>query len=168
MKKLMLTACSILIMFSSCQTESCSYSKKRFTKKFSSLVERASESERKLSDERWDREDEQFEQLVMSCYPKFENEMDLSEKTAFWQGTISYLFSRYGSALVAEISDPNVQNEIIKTVKEGAIAVLGSIEAIITYIKEELIDNGAWKDFRKEAQDGIDKIIESIEEELEN
>ena len=166
MKKLMLTFCASLILFSSCETEPCSYSKERFTKKFSLLVERASESDRKISDERWEKEDEQFGQFVMDCYPKFEEEMSLSEKTEFWQGTLSYLFARYGSALVAEISDPNTQNEIIKTVKEGAIAVLGSFEELLIYIKEELIENGGLKDLLKEAQDGINNLIEAIEEDM--
>lgn len=166
MKKLMLTTCAILIMFSSCDTESCSYSKRRFSKKFSQLVERASESDHKFSDERWEREDEQFEQFVASCYPKFEEEMSLSEKTEFWQGTLSYLLSRYGSSLIAEISNPNTQNKIIQTVKEGAIAILGGIEEIIIYIKEELIENGGLKDLFKEAQDGIKNLIKSIEDDL--
>ena len=163
----MLTTCAILILFSSCNTEdSCSYSKSRFTKKFTSLVDKAGESERKFSDERWEREDEQFEQFVMSCYPKFEEEMSMSEKTEFWQGTLSYLWSRYGTALIAEISDPNTQNEIIKTVKEGAIAVLGSFEELIIYIKEELIESGGFKDLLKEVQDGVKDLIKSIEDDM--
>ena len=162
----MLTACTMLILFSSCNNDSCSYSKKRFSKKFSSLVERASESDRKFSDERWDREDKQFEQFVTSCYPKFEEDMSISDKTEFWKGTLSYLLSRYGTALIAEISDPNTQNEIIHIVKEGAIAVLGGIEEIIIYIQEELIENGGFKDLFKEAQDGIKDLIKSIEEDL--
>lgn len=162
----MLTFCASLILFSSCETEPCSYSKERFTKKFSVLVEQASESDRKISDERWEREDEQFSTFVMDCYPKFEEEMTFSEKTDFWQGTLSYLFARYGSALIAEISDPNTQNEIIKTVKEGAIAILGSLEELIIYIKEELIENGGLKDLFRDVQEGIKDVIDAIEEDM--
>jgi hypothetical protein len=166
MKKLMLTACAILILFSSCDTNSCSSSKERFTKKFSSLIEDASESDLKFSDDRWERQDQKFEQFVTNSYPEVDVEMSFSEKTEFWQGTLSYLVSRYGGSLITELSDPNAQNEIIQIVKEGAIAVLGGLEEIIIYIKEELLENGGLKDLFKEAQDGIKDLIESIEEDM--
>jgi hypothetical protein len=140
MKKLILTTLVMLMLFSSCETVPCGYSKARFTQQFTQLVEKAGESDLKFSDEGWEKEDKKFEEFVMNCYAKFEQEMTFDEKLEFWQGSLSYLFSRYGAALILELGDPDTQNQIIKAVQEGAIAILGSIEEIILYIKEKILE----------------------------
>lgn len=140
MKPYLLTLATILILTSSCgETGSCNYfSKDRFISSYEKLVNKAKEADRKVSDKAWERDDRKFETMATNCYPKFSEEMSYEEKASFWINGAKYLYHRYGRSLITELSDPDTQEEIIRVVKEGALEVFGTLEALIKAIMKEI------------------------------
>jgi len=139
MKPYILTLVAVVLLASSCETGSCNYfSKDRFLASYEKLVVKAKESERKVSDKAWERDDRKFETMATNCYPKFSEDMSYEEKATFWIDGAKYLYHRYGRSLITELSDPDTQEEIIRVVKEGAMEVFGTIQALIEAILKEI------------------------------
>lgn len=164
MKRVLLTLAVSLVVLAGCQNGDCGYSKSRFLKKYDALVGKVSKADRKISDSAWERDDKVFEQLAMDCYGQYETEMSLSEKRDFWMNALSYLYYRYGIALIRELADPETQKEIIRFVRENAMAVLDGTEEMIEIIKKEFSNNSDWNKLFEDIQHKTDKIMEAIEE----
>lgn len=141
MKPVLFTVFTFVLLFTSCQTEPCGYSKTRFIKSLDKLVEKVSEADRKISDKAWKKDDEKFQQLVVDCYETHRDDMSMGESRDFWIDAIRYLVNRYGWSIIAELQDPNTQNEIIGVVRKNAMDAMDGIDDIIQVIEDEFLNN---------------------------
>jgi hypothetical protein len=164
MKPFILTILALSIFVTSCGNMTCAYSKDSFLGNFDKLITKAKESDRKISDNAWERDDKIFEQMVTGCYDKYQSDMSLGEKRDFWIGGIQYLIHRYGWGLLEEIRDPNTQDEMIKVVRENAMKVLNGVEEIIDVVQHELKNNSKLKNLIDELGNELNNIFDKLTE----
>lgn len=164
MKPFILTILALGIFATSCNNMACAYSKKSFLGNFDTLVTKAKESDRKISDNAWERDDKIFEQMVTDCYDKYQSDMTLGEKRDFWIGGIQYLIHRYGWGLLKELRDPNTQDEIIRVVKENAMEVLNGLEEMIDVVKHEFDNNSKLRNLMDELGNELNNFFNKLNE----
>ncbi|MGB0862878.1 MAG: hypothetical protein ACPG19_02480 [Saprospiraceae bacterium] len=164
MKPFILTILALSIFVTSCENMACGYSKDSFLSNFDKLVTKAKESDRKISDNAWERDDKIFEQMVISCYEQYETELSLGEKRDFWVGSIQYLIHRYGWGLLEELRDSDTQNEIISIVRENAMETLNGIDEIVDIVKDELKNNSKLRNLMDELGNELNNIFNKLKE----
>lgn len=66
-----------------------------------------------IGDERWQRFDDRFTNLVDVCYEKYEPELTPQEKRRFWVGVLRYYYKRFGKAGLRELKKKSQEVESI-------------------------------------------------------
>ena len=69
------------------------------------------------------------------------DDMSMGESRDFWIDAIRYLVNRYGWSIIAELQDPNTQNEVIGVVRKNAMDAMDGIDDIIQVIEDEFLNN---------------------------
>jgi len=104
----------------------------------------------------WQDIDKEFEGFVETCYPKYKDDMSISEKVTFWKQTLSYGIYRGSSDGTYQLDlDIDYESEINELSSQGR-------KEIEAFIREEL------KPELGKTIDGVVKEVEKLGDELKN
>ena len=96
-----------------CSPDDCGWTKSGFLDRFDDLMADIDKVDYGVGDERWQRFDERFTNLVDVCYEKYEPELTPKEKRHFWAGMARYYYKRFGKAGLRELKRQSREIESI-------------------------------------------------------
>lgn len=125
-------------------------SKDAFIENYAKFTTDLREHAEKLDDQDWKAIDAEFKMYVDECYPKYKEQLSISEKLNFWKGTLSYVVNKNGhdGNLNIELNDVNIN--LTEEFKDLSIESKKELEK---FIKDE---------FGKDLEDAIDQIVDEI------
>ena len=156
MRKLYLLIYFSLIIISGCSFDSSCLSKEAMVTNYDKFINDVEAYHEKLDPSDWQDIDKEFRGFVESCYPKYKDDMSVSEKVTLWKQTLSYGVYR-GSSEGTYKLDLGIDYEA--EIKELSSQGKKEIEA---FIREEL------KPDVNKTIDGVVKEVEKLGDELKN
>lgn len=124
----------ISILSVQCTYQTHCSTKVSFIKSYDKFIQDVKINHNKLVESDWINIDEEFEMYVDKCYPKFKNDLTLSEKVDFWKNTMSYGYYKGTKDGDFDLNfkdmDINISNELDDISIEGK-------EELEKFIKEE-------------------------------
>ncbi len=111
----------------------CGRSKEAYLKKVDALVEQAGKLELPLDDEAWKKYDEQFDELVNTCYETWEEELTVKEKQHLLAQIATYGYRRAGGGKFKEWV-----RQGLKEAAEGFEALQEELQPLIEEIKSDV------------------------------
>ena len=138
----MMIACLGLLL-SACSSP-CGKNKDEFVKNYKEFIASVQAKKLSVNAPEWKEPDSQLRKFVKECYPKFEAQLDITEKARFWINATYYIYARYGKSAFTDISKAP---ELVKTVKEQFKTVKEQLDKLgenVEGISNDL--QGAWGD----------------------
>lgn len=129
----MMIACLGLLL-SACSSP-CGKNKDEFVKNYKEFIASVQAKKLSVNAPEWKEPDSQLRKFVKECYPKFEAQLDITEKAGFWINATYYIYARYGKSAFTDISKAP---ELVKTVKEQLDKLGENVEGILNDLQ------GAW------------------------
>ena len=145
---LLIILCSM--NFLSCDSIVHCGSKDAFIKNYSKFTTDLREHAEKLEAQDWKAIDDEFKMYVDECYPKYKEQLSLSEKLSFWKGTLSYAVHKNGNDGNINIQLNDVKIDLADEFKDLSIESKKELEK---FIKDE---------FGRDLEDAIDRIVDEI------
>ena len=131
----------MLIGLISCQSENCA-TKKQFLDSFDTFITEAEKNSENGTDvERLEYED-QFKEIINTCYKKHRDNLSLDERQEVWKKTVVYYFNRGGEiSMDLKIGSENDEdfNDFIQTELEQVMEESG--DAFNEFMKEVVEKN---------------------------
>lgn len=149
----------IVSFLTNCEMATHCQNKDRFIHNFEKFAKDIREHSKELEEKDWVAVDKEFELYVDQCYPKFKDELSLSEKISFWKSTLAYTSYRSAASGDIHLKINDLKIDLSGEMNELSIESKQELEK---YIKEEL---------RPELEDAIDEVVDAIKEvgdELKN
>ncbi len=109
MRKILLLAISVSILFAGCTFNECS-SKKMFLKSFDNFIEDIKENHSDFTKEDWKVRDEKFKKLSEECFKKFEAKLTEEERKEYFKNAVGYTFYRLKFEIPIDLGDINVDD----------------------------------------------------------
>ncbi len=156
MKKILLLATSVLILFTGCSFDECS-SKKMFLKSFDKFVENVKDDYSDFTKEDWEIKDEKFKKFSEECYKKFESKLTGEEREQFFKNTLEYTLYRVKFEIPINLSDLNI-NEISKSLN-----LIGDKAQDFSEFLEKLEKDEDFKKSLKNFQKGLESLGKGME-----
>ena len=139
---------SLCMLLCACSFDSSFLSKETMITNYDKFIKDVNKHHEKLDSEDWQDIDKEFKGFVESCYPKFKDDMSVSEKINFWKQTLSYGVYRGSSAGTYQLDvDIDYESEINELSKQG---------------REEIEDF-----LRKELQPELERTIDDVVKEVD-
>lgn len=110
-----------LTAFTACDLYNiCGSTKEEFLTNYSTFIEEIGEQKLEHDAAEWEKSDRKFKEMVNGCYKKYEAEMTAAEEVEFWTNALAYYYYRYGTNMVAVLSDgsDDLSVTVSKKVKE--------------------------------------------------
>lgn len=147
---------SFFAFLSACNIDTNCMSKEAMITNFDKFIKDVEQHHEKLEQSDWAHIDEELKAYIETCYPKFKEDMNVSEKVTFWKQTLSYGVYRGSASGSYQLDiDIDYETELNELTAQGR-------QEIEAFIREEL------KPDLDKTIDGVVKEVEKLGDELKN
>lgn len=147
----------------SCQVIQCGPDKDSFLSKYDKFIDKVDRLDMDVSDEKWNKYDEEFKVYIEDCYDHFEQDLTNKERRRFWMKTLKYYATRYGEGMLNELSRKDGISEKIEKNIEDALEVTGrDLEDFVNKNMAEIED--LVRDIGDDIEDWAAKLKEILQE----
>lgn len=153
----------ITMIVSSCQVIQCGADKKSFLSKYNSFIEKVDRQDMDVSDEKWEKYDQEFKTYIEDCYDHFEEDLTTRERRQFWMKTLKYYATRYGEGMLNELSKKDgISDKVEKNIEEVLDATGRDLEDFVNKNMDQIED--LVEDIGKDIEDWAAKLKEILQE----
>ena len=121
----------VILFINSCSQDTCGTSKEYLLTNLETIVNKVSKDSLAIDAPQWKNYDNQFTNMMIDCYPLYEESMTSCEKGLVISKCIHYYYYRYGNNLIETLAK-NKENILAKIKEDPEIF----IEGISQYIAE--------------------------------
>ena len=116
-----------------------------------------------VSDEKWEKYDQEFKTYIEDCYDHFEEDLSTKERRQFWMKTLKYYATRYGEGMLNELSKKDgISDKVEKNIEEVLDATGRDLEDFVNKNMDQIED--LVKDIGKDIEDWAAKLKEILQE----
>ncbi len=156
MRKILLFATSVLILFTGCSFDECS-SKKMFLKSFDKFVENVKDDHSDFTKEDWEIKDEEFKKLSEECYKKFESKLTDEERQQYFNNALQYTVHRLKFEIPIDLSKLDIDNI------SQSLNLLGDKAQDFSKFLEKLENDEDFKKSLKNFEKGLENLGKGME-----
>lgn len=124
-----------IILLQSCTGIQCGMTKDHFIAQYERFIQEVEEQNLTVTDSKWKIYDQNFENYLLECYPRYKEELSFSQRQSIIYDAVRYYFLRYKSDMVRELE--NEDNPVSVIIRNEIVEIWGEPDAIFKELTGE-------------------------------